>query len=153
MNQMKPEFQRIGEWRDDVGQYRGALTLPVTADGRVLLQMRDDIEGIIKPGKWCFFGGGIEGDETPQVAAQREFAEETGYEFDVGAFEPRYTVLNGGPAWGQLYVFILQFDRSVSDLKLHEGSGFGCCTQAQAEKLDLIWYIRDVLDVFWQNSN
>jgi len=30
-----------------------------------------------------------------------------------------------------------------------EGGGFAMATRAQAEKLDLIWYIRDVLNEFW----
>jgi 8-oxo-dGTP diphosphatase len=43
------------------------------------LQLRDDIPNIAYPGKWAFFGGHIEEDETPEVAIQRELAEEIGY--------------------------------------------------------------------------
>lgn len=144
-----PEFERIGAWRDDLGIYRGALTLPVDPAGRVLLQMRDDIPDIIKPGQWCFFGGGIEAGEDPQTAAQREFEEETGLAYDNSEFVPSYAVLNGSPNWGLLYVFVLKLTHPLSDIELNEGSGFALCTRKQAEKLDLIWYIRDVLNTHW----
>lgn len=48
-------------------------------EGRVLMQLRDDKEGIAFPGKWGFFGGGIEPGESPEEAALRELAEEIGY--------------------------------------------------------------------------
>ncbi len=45
----------------------------------VLMQLRDAKEGIAFPGQWGFFGGAIEGGETPEMAARRELAEEIGY--------------------------------------------------------------------------
>jgi 8-oxo-dGTP diphosphatase len=45
----------------------------------VLMQLRDDKEGIAFPGKWGFFGGAIEPGEVPEDAARRELAEEIGY--------------------------------------------------------------------------
>lgn len=42
---------------------------------RLLLQLRQK-----KPQQWSFFGGRLEPRETPSQAAQREFAEETGYQ-------------------------------------------------------------------------
>ena len=58
---------------------RGALLLLVRADGAVLLQHRDDIPTIDYPGRWAVPGGAIEAGETPEQAAVREIAEETGY--------------------------------------------------------------------------
>ncbi len=48
-----------------------------TPDGMVLFLKRSD-HGDHK-GKWCFPGGMVEADETPAIAAIREFREETGY--------------------------------------------------------------------------
>ncbi|MBW4492645.1 MAG: NUDIX hydrolase [Oscillatoria princeps RMCB-10] len=48
-------------------------------DGKFLLQLRDNIPGILYPGHWAFFGGHMEPDETPEVAVQRELLEEIGY--------------------------------------------------------------------------
>jgi len=46
---------------------------------KFLLQLRDDIPGIIYPGHWSLFGGHIESGETPDVAVKRELLEEIGY--------------------------------------------------------------------------
>lgn len=44
-----------------------------------LLQLRDDIPGILYPGRWGFFGGHIEPGEDPPTAMRRELLEEIGY--------------------------------------------------------------------------
>ncbi len=46
---------------------------------KFLLQLRDNIPGIIYPGHWGLFGGHIELGETPNVAVKRELLEEIGY--------------------------------------------------------------------------
>ncbi|MDY6805735.1 MAG: NUDIX hydrolase [Cyanobacteriota bacterium] len=48
-------------------------------EGKFLMQLRDDIPGIIYPGCWGFFGGHMEEGETPEVAVKRELEEEIGY--------------------------------------------------------------------------
>ena len=55
-----------------------ATILPYRADGRILMQLRDEKAGIAFPGQWGFFGGTIEPGETPEAAARRELAEEVG---------------------------------------------------------------------------
>ena len=44
-----------------------------------LMQLRDDIPGIVYPGQWGLFGGHIETGETPEIAIKRELVEEIGY--------------------------------------------------------------------------
>ena len=48
----------------------------IECDGRWLLQLRDDIEGILYPGQWALFGGHLDLGETPEVALRRELEEE-----------------------------------------------------------------------------
>ena len=48
----------------------------IECDGRWLLQLRDDIEGILYPGQWALFGGHLDPGETPEVALKRELEEE-----------------------------------------------------------------------------
>jgi 8-oxo-dGTP diphosphatase len=47
--------------------------------GRFLLQQRDDITGIIHPGKVGLFGGHREGDEAYLECTAREICEEISY--------------------------------------------------------------------------
>jgi len=54
----------------------------VRKDGAVLLQHRDNKEGIFYPDYWCYPGGVMELEELPEEAARRELFEETGYRAD-----------------------------------------------------------------------
>ncbi len=46
---------------------------------RFLLQLRDDIPGILYPGHWALFGGHLEPGEHPDEAIRRELVEEISY--------------------------------------------------------------------------
>lgn len=60
---------------------RVATVVLVDRRGYVLLQHRTH-DAPVAPGQWGFVGGGIEGAETPEQAARRELAEETGLTVD-----------------------------------------------------------------------
>jgi 8-oxo-dGTP diphosphatase len=45
-------------------------------DGRWLVQLRDDIPGIVAPGCWGLFGGHLDPGESPDQALRRELQEE-----------------------------------------------------------------------------
>jgi len=47
--------------------------------GLFLLQLRDNIPGILYPGHWGLFGGHLEPGETPDDAVERELMEEICY--------------------------------------------------------------------------
>lgn len=47
--------------------------------GRYLMQLRDDIPGIVYPGEWTFFGGHVEPGEDIEQAIFRELYEEIRY--------------------------------------------------------------------------
>lgn len=48
-------------------------------EGKILLQLRDDIPTIIYPGLWAMFGGHMEPGETPLETITRELQEEIGH--------------------------------------------------------------------------
>ncbi|MBG1266835.1 NUDIX hydrolase [Nostoc sp. WHI] len=48
-------------------------------ENKFLMQLRDNIPGILYPGYWALFGGHLEPGETPDVAVKREILEEIGY--------------------------------------------------------------------------
>ncbi|HEY9909427.1 MAG TPA: NUDIX hydrolase [Thermosynechococcaceae cyanobacterium] len=46
---------------------------------KFLMQLRDDVPGILYPGHWALFGGHIEPGEHPDAAVRRELLEEISY--------------------------------------------------------------------------
>lgn len=62
-----------------INQYIHVAIAILHQQNKFLLQLRDDIPGIIYPGHWGLFGGHIEPGETPDVAVKRELLEEIGY--------------------------------------------------------------------------
>jgi len=101
-----------------------ATGLLVDADGRFLLQHRDDKPEIANPGKWGSFGGMIEPGETPEEGFVRELREEL-------AWAPKRVELYGaypyptreGPQL--IYVYSALVDVPFEALVLGEGQGMG----------------------------
>jgi 8-oxo-dGTP diphosphatase len=59
----------------------------IDTSGRLLLQQRDDVAGILHPGKVGLFGGHREGDETFLECVVREIYEEISYFVPAERFE------------------------------------------------------------------
>jgi len=64
-----------------------ACAIVLDTFGRFLLQQRDDVPGILDPGKVALFGGHREGEETYLECAVREIHEELGYFVSPERFE------------------------------------------------------------------
>lgn len=64
-----------------------AAAVVVDFSGRLLLQQRDDVPGILHPGKVGLFGGHREGDETFLDCVARELNEELSYAIPQERFE------------------------------------------------------------------
>ena len=56
-----------------------ACAIIIDSGGRLLLQQRDDVAGILHPGKVTLFGGHREGQETFLECVVREIHEEISY--------------------------------------------------------------------------
>lgn len=99
--------------------------------GQFLLQLRDDIPGIVYPGYWGFFGGHIEPGESPEIGLRRELVEEIGY-------QP--TVLTTFGCYRDLrvvrHVFSSPLIVAVEDLVLYEGWDLGLWTPEAVRRGD-----------------
>jgi 8-oxo-dGTP pyrophosphatase MutT (NUDIX family) len=99
-------------------------------DHQFLMQLRDNIPGIIYPGHWGFFGGHLDPGETPEVAMRRELLEEIGYapptltKFHSYLDDPRVT----------RHVFHAPLTVAVETLELNEGWDLGLLTIDQIQQ-------------------
>lgn len=105
-----------------------AAALLVDASGRYLLQLRDDKPGILHPGAWGLFGGGVEPGETPEAAVRRELDEELGLALTSADFVRQLRVptrIDAGPVRVRtVAVFAFPIDASrVAGLRQTEGRG------------------------------
>ncbi|KKD35040.1 NUDIX hydrolase [Limnoraphis robusta] len=95
-------------------------------EGKFLMQLRDDIPGIVYPGVWGLFGGHVEPGETPEIAVKRELIEEIGYEIsEVSAFG-WYSETNV-----IRHVFYAPLTVDLDQLVLNEGWDMGLITPEQ----------------------
>jgi 8-oxo-dGTP pyrophosphatase MutT (NUDIX family) len=103
----------------------GTSALLVSTDGRLLMQLRDDLPHISDPGKISLFGGRREGTETFLECVVREIHEEIGYYLPPERFEligrysgPDHSTPNG-TLRGEVF---LARDVPVDELTVTEGS-------------------------------
>jgi len=101
---------------------RVAIILFYDGEGNVLMQDRRDIS------KWGeefgFFGGGIEGEETPEQALKREIKEELGFDItDFNFFKRYWHESPENNIAGEKFVFLAPMpDLKLIDVK--EGKSF-----------------------------
>lgn len=103
-----------------------AIAILTSADGRFLMQLRDDIPTILYPGLWGLFGGHIETGETPEIAVEREVLEEIGYRIP----DPKKFACYSDPI-AHRHIFYAPLTVGMEDLALAEGWDFGLLTPAQ----------------------
>ncbi|WP_372612438.1 NUDIX domain-containing protein [Aquicoccus sp.] len=134
---MSDGFHVVGPLPDPV-RWRVAAVLARDRQGRVLMQLRDAVPGIVAPGKWSLFGGGIEPGETPEAAARREFHEETGIDISADGLQPLVMFASQARADAVVHVFALDRRIGTQDISLAEGAGFGFLNRRQVVQFDLI---------------
>jgi 8-oxo-dGTP pyrophosphatase MutT (NUDIX family) len=85
-------------------------------EGRWLLQLRDNIEGIAAPGTWGLFGGHLDPGEAPEAALRRELLEEISW--SAGAL--RFWFRHSNPQ-RLAHFFLGELSSPLESLDLHEG--------------------------------
>ncbi len=99
--------------------------------GKFLMQLRDDVPGILYPGHWGLFGGHIEPGEDADTAVRRELLEEIGYAPPVLT---HFCCDEGEIATRHVYYGILDVD--VEDLELNEGWDLALLTPEEIRQGD-----------------
>jgi len=96
-----------------------------------------------QPNYWGCFGGGIEGDETPEQAARREAFEEIEYKLQ----NPKLIdeEAENGSDHLTTYTFVEEYDPS-QPIVLREGQGYGWFTIPEALKLQISDHRRSTLE-------
>lgn len=111
------------------------------AEGRILLQHRTD-DAPVLAGMWGFFGGGVEGVETPEQALQREAREELEIELPtmdkVGVFVRE--AIRAGREPITCHLFLGSFGALETDLERlrasqREGQDLGLFTFPEIDRL------------------
>ena len=116
-----------------------ACVLLVDAEGRILLQERDE-HATIDPDRWALSGGHLEPGEDPEAGAYRELEEETGVRLPPGTLQP-FTVLDVfHPVYGSVdrsHVFVARVDLTDADIACTEGRQIVFVPPDEARRLDL----------------
>jgi 8-oxo-dGTP pyrophosphatase MutT (NUDIX family) len=105
------------------GHHEVACAILIDTFGRLLFQQRDDIPGILHPGKVGFFGGHREGKESYLECVVREIYEEISYFIPPGRFAHLigYDEINVDGRTVHSEFFIAD-DLPVDRLRITEGS-------------------------------
>lgn len=113
----------------------GAKIIILSQD-KILLFHRDNIPTIDSPDCWCFVGGGIEKDETPEQGLVREVREETGYELKKYSLVGKGKGSMGENVW--MYVsFVEKEEESKFVIGPDEGQELGWFSIDEALALNL----------------
>jgi 8-oxo-dGTP pyrophosphatase MutT (NUDIX family) len=107
--------------------YHGVSAIPVNAQGKILLQQRDDRPDLLFPGFWTTFGGAIEEGETPEEAMRRELLEEIELDLPMKLWTvyDEKVNLGGNLVPVRRYIFIGPIDQPAESIKLNEGQALG----------------------------
>ncbi|MEY9958858.1 NUDIX domain-containing protein [Streptacidiphilus sp. MAP5-52] len=132
----------------ETGDYLGVGVYIVTADRRVLLNLRDDDERISFPAHWCAFGGLRDpGEHRPELTAVREVQEELGLDVDPQQLRPLHPEPCGVPRhdYPEHRAFWLPWIGRIEDLVLGEGQDLGLFTFEAVEHLRLAPHVAHYL--------
>lgn len=123
---------------NNVIRYRGVNAIPVNAEGKILLQLRDD-RPVYYPNCWTCLGGGVELGETFDEAIQRELSEEIEIDLPVKLWKiQNYPLeLKGQTYQIESHTYVGRIDRPVSEIKLNEGQALGYFGLNDLDKLQI----------------
>ena len=101
-----------------------AVAIIVVDHTMILMQHRDTRQGLLYPGYWGFFGGGINAGEQPIDALKRELYEEIRLTIDAADY---LTAVDSdfsfcGKGWSRRHYYVVHISGAeLARLELHEG--------------------------------
>ena len=116
-------------------------------EGEVLLLLRDNKSTIGFPNHWTLIGGTVEDSETPEMAAQRELAEETGLKATL-TFWTRYDRQHPLFIVDQ-YIYLTKVDTSHESLVLGEGQALQFFKPAEIQRLKIGYGFKTLLNEYF----
>jgi 8-oxo-dGTP diphosphatase len=116
-----------------------ASAIPVNAEGKILLQLRDNRPDIINPNCWTTFGGGVDEGETPDEAMHRELLEEIELELPMKLWKVEAIPIerNDQKFIVERFNYVGRIDRAASEIKLNEGQALGYFGLEDLDKLQI----------------
>ena len=116
------------------------------AEGRVLLQLRDDKRTIPYPNCWGTFGGQVEDGETPEHAIVREINEE----LDYNAGEPEF--FGNYPFEGYDIYMFRKKDAAIKleNLKVREGQRANFFSKNDFMKIECAFNCREIVEDYFK---
>ncbi len=130
---------------------QGVSAIPVNAEGKILLQQRDDRPDLNYPGYWTTFGGKVEDGETPDEAMRRELLEEIELELPMRLWkvEEYPTKHNGQKFVVEGYIYVGRIDRAAADIALNEGQALGYFGLEDLDGLKIGWDFERIFREFF----
>ena len=113
--------------------------IPVNADGKILLQQRDDRPDLTYPGYWTTFGGKVEDGETPDEALHRELLEEIELQLPMTLWKVEdYPIQRDGQQFiVENHIYVGYIDREAKDIVLNEGQALGYFSLEDLDQLKI----------------
>lgn len=133
---------------------RGMVTIIISnARGKFLMHMRDNNPGILFPLTWSFFGGGMEDNESPEGAAQRELLEETGVPVEEQNLKVLDTVEFADRKGVQIHIVRCTQPIEWEMIRLGEGAGAGYFTADEIQQIGLNAWAKEIASRYLSRAN
>jgi 8-oxo-dGTP diphosphatase len=136
---------------NDVIRVQGVNAIPINADGKILLQQRDDRSDLSYPGYWTTFGGKVEDGESPDEAIRRELLEEIELELPMKLWRVEEYPMerDGQKIIVESYTYVGRIDRAASEITLNEGQALGYFGLEDLDRLKIGWDFERVFREFF----
>jgi 8-oxo-dGTP diphosphatase len=125
----------------DVIRVKGVSAIPINAEGKILLQQRDDRPDLNYPGYWTTFGGKVEDGETPDEAMRRELLEEIELDLPMILWKVEEYPMerNGQRIVVEGHIYVGRIDHAESEITLNEGQALGYFALEDLDRLKIGW--------------